>query len=195
MALPQVDASSFIFWVNERISKRLCSEHGAASWSQLLLNGLLMQFSEALCRREIEEVLQQVHSKNIRLVFVFDVNVDVHDDGLKSDTHDDRNVQRQRVRCSVVFLLECSASRLTNRFCGGCGQEYSDQLQKIDTDSVVELPRDAFKVRYNRGLDVLKDVCEARRVECVTAPGEADWHLAFMVSVSRSSFTYQRYFS
>ena len=108
-ALLQVDASSFIFWVNDRISKRLCSEHGAASWSQLLLNGLLMQFSEALCRREIERVLEQVQSKNIRLVFVFDVNVDVHDDGLKSDTHDDRNVQRQRVRCSFVSCLRAKA--------------------------------------------------------------------------------------
>jgi hypothetical protein len=96
----QVDASSFIFWVNERISERLCNEDDAASWSQLLLNGLLMQFSEVLCRQQVEEVLDQVQSKDIRLVFVFDVNVDVHDDGLKSDTHDARNAQRQQVRCS-----------------------------------------------------------------------------------------------
>ena len=112
----QVDASSFIFWVNDRISKRLCSEHGAASWSQLLLNGLLMQFSEALCRREIEEVLEQVQSKNIRLVFVFDVNVDVHDDGLKSDTHDDRNVQRQRVPCSFVAFLSTQCASLPDQW-------------------------------------------------------------------------------
>lgn len=93
-----MDASSFIFWVGDRISQRLHSGHGAASWSSLLLNGLLVQFSEALCRREVEAVLDQVRAKGIRLVFVFDVNVDVHDDGLKSDTHDARSAQRQQVR-------------------------------------------------------------------------------------------------